>query len=163
MNSSYGGFYGGDPRKFHPDEEVCTPEEIANHKEACAKWDRGELVEVEGHVMVRDLEGKPLLHINKNPFGLGITVFDDEPEEDEEEPELEDMDDAELLAIYEANEGARSWEAHRILAERNGTDTPDDDDESNEDDPMVVRKYAMHDDECDCIVCHARWLRERNS
>src|SRR5690242_256695 len=41
----YGPFPGGDPRRFTPDEEVCTPEEIAAHKEACAAWDRGEGVD----------------------------------------------------------------------------------------------------------------------
>lgn len=31
-----------DPHDFDPDREVCTAEEIANHKAACEAWDRGE-------------------------------------------------------------------------------------------------------------------------
>lgn len=42
QESGYGGFCGGDPRKFHPDGEVCTPEEIENHRKACALWDDAE-------------------------------------------------------------------------------------------------------------------------
>lgn len=37
----YGFFPGGDPRSFSPDEESCTPEEIAAHKAACEAWDAG--------------------------------------------------------------------------------------------------------------------------
>lgn len=39
---SYGPFAGGDPRRFTPDEDDCTPEEIAAHKAACEAMDRGE-------------------------------------------------------------------------------------------------------------------------
>lgn len=38
----YGYYPGGDPRHFHPDEECCTPAEIAAHKAACEAWERGE-------------------------------------------------------------------------------------------------------------------------
>jgi hypothetical protein len=41
----YGLFPGGDPRRFRPDEESCTPEEIAAHRAACEAWDRGEGVD----------------------------------------------------------------------------------------------------------------------
>ena len=44
----YGFFPGGDPRDFHPDGESCSEEEIKAHKEACARWDAGE-VKDEGH------------------------------------------------------------------------------------------------------------------
>jgi len=40
-DSTYGPFAGGDPRNFEPDEECCTPEEIAAWKSACAEWDAG--------------------------------------------------------------------------------------------------------------------------
>lgn len=43
--SMYGSFPGGDPRCFEPDEEVTTPEEIANWREACEAWNRGEGVD----------------------------------------------------------------------------------------------------------------------
>lgn len=38
----YGFFHLDDPRDFIPDEECSTPEEIAAHKEACEKAERGE-------------------------------------------------------------------------------------------------------------------------
>ena len=38
---SYGLFPGGDPRDFKPDPEVCTPEEIENHRLACIEWNEG--------------------------------------------------------------------------------------------------------------------------
>lgn len=41
-SSTYGFYSGGDPRRFHPSEEECSPEEIANHKAACEAWARGE-------------------------------------------------------------------------------------------------------------------------
>lgn len=41
-DATYGYYHGGDPRDFTPDEEVCTPEEIASHRAACEAWDRGE-------------------------------------------------------------------------------------------------------------------------
>lgn len=31
-----------DPRHFHPDEECCSPAEIAAHRAACEAWERGE-------------------------------------------------------------------------------------------------------------------------
>ena len=37
----YGGFPGGDPRDFEPDEDCCTNEEIENHRKACQDWDNG--------------------------------------------------------------------------------------------------------------------------
>lgn len=38
----YGFFHVDDPRDFMPDEEGCSPEEIAAHAEACEKAARGE-------------------------------------------------------------------------------------------------------------------------
>lgn len=38
---TYGPFPGGDPRNFTPDEECCTPVEIAAWKAACAEWEAG--------------------------------------------------------------------------------------------------------------------------
>jgi len=40
--SGYGYYHGGDPRKFYPDFESCTPEEIAAHKKACEEWTESE-------------------------------------------------------------------------------------------------------------------------
>lgn len=41
-DTTYGYYPGGDPRDFVPDEECCTPEELARHREACEAWARGE-------------------------------------------------------------------------------------------------------------------------
>lgn len=39
---SYGFFLGGDPRRFKPDDEMNSPEELARWRAACAAWDRGD-------------------------------------------------------------------------------------------------------------------------
>lgn len=39
---TYGPFPGGDPRRFEPDSECCSSEEVQRWKEECAAWDRGE-------------------------------------------------------------------------------------------------------------------------
>jgi hypothetical protein len=124
MSSSYGGYYGGDPRKFFPDEECCSPAELKAHKEHCDAWNRGLRPEPGGHISEYDKDGRLILHIARNPFGLGITVFDDEdPEEEQEEDrELSEMDDEELLGVYLSNAGKDSEEAARILAERHGVE-----------------------------------------
>lgn len=41
-DSIYGHYCGGDPRRFSPDVEECSPEEIAAHRAACEAWERGE-------------------------------------------------------------------------------------------------------------------------
>lgn len=38
----YGFYHGQDPRVFEPDEDSCTPKEIAAHKAACEAAHRGE-------------------------------------------------------------------------------------------------------------------------
>lgn len=105
MTSSYGGFYGGDPRKFHPDHECCTADEIAAHAAACREWDQGNRPpDPPGHESTHDpVTGKLIQHIARNPFGIGVTVFDDEPEEeypDEEERGLDELDEKELSSVY---------------------------------------------------------------
>jgi hypothetical protein len=40
--TGYGMAMPEDPSDFSPDAEVCTAEEIARHKAACAAYDRGE-------------------------------------------------------------------------------------------------------------------------
>lgn len=39
---NYGSFYGGDPRRFTPDEECSTEAERALHRQHCEAWERGE-------------------------------------------------------------------------------------------------------------------------
>jgi len=101
MSAHYGGYYGGDPRKFTPDEEVCTPEEIKNWQEHCKAWNEGLRPEPDGHISKYDAEGNLVLHIARNPFGIGTTVFEDwddpfmedEPEDDDDqETDFDDHD-----------------------------------------------------------------------
>lgn len=35
-----GLFYPENPHDFTPDTDVCTPEEIENHRKACEEWDK---------------------------------------------------------------------------------------------------------------------------
>jgi hypothetical protein len=72
QESCYGYFTGGDPRKFFPDAEDCTPEELANHKRACEEADRLEAA--------RDLPCPSgwygNVHITKAPFGIGVSTIE---------------------------------------------------------------------------------------
>jgi len=53
MNSPvYGLFVGGDPRKFQPDTQCSTPEEIALHAEVCAEWNAGNYSRTIPHSMI---------------------------------------------------------------------------------------------------------------
>ena len=45
--TSYGGFYGGDPRNFSPDPECSTETERTAHAAACAEWDKGNEITIE--------------------------------------------------------------------------------------------------------------------
>ena len=42
QETGYGGFKGGDPRKFSPDPECCYEEELVAWREACNKWNIAE-------------------------------------------------------------------------------------------------------------------------
>lgn len=101
MNTSYGGYYGGDPRKFHPDEEMCTAAEIAAHRAACAAWDRGERPGPrvgDGGCRL----GKPC----PRPYGIGVTIFDEEaPEEIGSDKDLNETEDDEFMDVYLGNFG----------------------------------------------------------
>lgn len=77
---SYGSFLGGDPRMFHPDEEVCTGEEIASWKAACAAWENGDRTPSPiGCLHYSSPDGKQALFITGRTggFGLGTNVFHD--------------------------------------------------------------------------------------
>jgi hypothetical protein len=84
--STYGYFPGGDydPRRFEPDEEACTPAELAAWKEACAAWDRGERPEVKRPMdcTVYARDGRTFKVPCNSPLGLGIyeIEMDDDPE-----------------------------------------------------------------------------------
>lgn len=75
----YGIFPGGDPRKFIPDEECCSPQEIEAHAIACEEWDKGnELPFAPG---CRTL-GDGTVWTGKG-FGIGTYEYDDEEEPEE--------------------------------------------------------------------------------
>jgi len=71
-SGGYGYYLGGDPRKFCPDEESCTPQELAAHKEACEKWNEAE---AKGEKMEPDPCGSgwisPSVHVTRSAYGLG--------------------------------------------------------------------------------------------
>jgi hypothetical protein len=73
----YGFFTGGDPRKFYPDGESCSEEELLNHKRACKLWND---LEAEGKIptpeecpsgWICDENGKKLSHVLRAPYGIG--------------------------------------------------------------------------------------------
>lgn len=88
---SYGYCVSDDPRQFKPDEECCTPEEIARWKAACAEWDtgRGTPPPAEEHGPWVDAESGQVIAIGARPdgnvvglchapraFGIGVTTCD---------------------------------------------------------------------------------------
>lgn len=67
-----------DPRDYTPDVEVCTDEEIANWKAACAAWDRGEGRPVPSpHEDLVDGDGRKVGHVTTAPMGMGISTIRD--------------------------------------------------------------------------------------
>jgi len=67
----YGFFPGGDPRRFMPDGD-STETEVANHKAACAAWDRGE------QQSRADCTHGPGFVVTVCQFGLGTYDYDEE-------------------------------------------------------------------------------------
>ncbi len=112
--SHFGGYIGGDPRKFFPDPEMSSPEEMQAHKEACKAWDRGERPEPATVI------NGPGFHASVRPFGIGVTMEPEQEVDDEREPDLplEKLEDEELYGIYLSNAGQQSEDAMRILASR---------------------------------------------
>lgn len=74
LSVGYGAFPGGDPRAFAPDAEVCTPEELQAHADACRlaneREARGEPVTLPGshYWMAKDGE----MIVAHEPFGIGV-------------------------------------------------------------------------------------------
>lgn len=67
----YGFFPGGDPRRFSPDLECCTEEEIASHKAACERWEAGDATALPGSC----IHGDGCI-ITLSGFGLGSYDYD---------------------------------------------------------------------------------------
>lgn len=74
----YGFFPGGDPRKFQPDEESNTEEELEAWRLACAEWDKGNQVDIGGSCVL--ING---MIFTFSGYGLGSYEYDiDEPDDD---------------------------------------------------------------------------------
>jgi hypothetical protein len=69
----YGFFSGGDPRRFSPDEDSCTAEEIDSHKAACERWDAGDTTAIPGSC----IHG-PGYIITLSGFGLGSYWYEED-------------------------------------------------------------------------------------
>lgn len=89
--SSYGSFYGGDPRRFTPDEECSTDQERELHRKHCEEWARGERpsVKVSGvewvdDITYQDSDGKTQTikasHklVERAAYGLGVSRLTDD-------------------------------------------------------------------------------------
>lgn len=70
------------PNDFTPDEEVCTPVEIAAHKQACADWDAG-TYQRDPSKFCQTNSAPGILHITRTPWGLGINTFECSEDGDE--------------------------------------------------------------------------------
>lgn len=77
------GHYGfpcvENPHDFTPDEESCTPEEIAFWEDAKKRWDNGER-DVRGArcSSTFDKDGKLLMHTTQTSWGIGVNMLDEE-------------------------------------------------------------------------------------
>lgn len=72
----YGFFPGGDPTRFIPDEEVNTPEEIENWKDACERWNSGDKTGEEGsHRWLTNEDGEIIGTSTVAKLGMGICTY----------------------------------------------------------------------------------------
>lgn len=74
-----------DPHDFTPDEECCTPEEIALWEDAKKRWDAGER-DVRGArcSTIRDKAGNMTAHLTATSWGIGVNMVDFDAQEDED-------------------------------------------------------------------------------
>lgn len=71
-HGGYGFARPDNPHDFFPDQESCSPEEIANHKAACEAWGRGEYTpEAASGWISEDV------HVTRAPWGIGSYTFRD--------------------------------------------------------------------------------------
>lgn len=71
------------PHNFRPDEESCTPEEIAFWEDAKKRWDGGQR-DVRGNrcASTYDVEGNLVMHTTSTSWGIGVNEFEMDDEED---------------------------------------------------------------------------------
>lgn len=81
------GVYGfpcvEDPHDFTPDEESCTPEEIAFWEDAKKRWDAGER-DVRGNrcATMRNDSHEVVMHMTRTSWGIGVNMVDFEEGEE---------------------------------------------------------------------------------
>ncbi len=86
IESVYGFPCVENPHDFEPDQECCTPAEIAFWEDAKKRWDAGER-DVRGARCgsTYDADGKLLMHVTRTSWGIGVNYVDmnefDEPGE----------------------------------------------------------------------------------
>lgn len=70
------------PHYFKPDEESCTPEEIAFWQDSKKRWDSGER-DVRGLrcASTYDSEGNLLMHTTQTSWGIGVNMVEMEDDE----------------------------------------------------------------------------------
>lgn len=90
----YGFFCGGDPRKFFPDAECCTAQELKAHREACEFWNeaesRGEDLKGEKCPSGWELFNGQPCHVLRSRYGIGGYEFemDDGDDDCNEQPQF---------------------------------------------------------------------------
>lgn len=71
------------PRKFHPDMECVTGEELAAWKAACLDADAGTWTPDPGDYSRTSGSGETYIHVSATPWGLGGYEYEREPTPEE--------------------------------------------------------------------------------
>lgn len=95
MAIGYGFYIGGDPRKFHPDSEDCSAEEMANHAAACLLWND---MEANGETPTpekcpsgfRTAKDGMVFHVLKAPYGIGTYEYPDKWDDADYDPNTDE-------------------------------------------------------------------------
>ena len=73
----YGFPHVSDPHDFHPDSELCSPEEMEAHRLACATYGKPAYKPNVGCATLTDPEtGKPVGHVTRTSWGIGTNMLD---------------------------------------------------------------------------------------
>ena len=63
------------PHDFTPDEESCSPEEIAAHKAACQNWGKPTFRPNKGCFSVHSDDGQIVTHVTRTSWGIGVNTL----------------------------------------------------------------------------------------
>lgn len=107
----YGYYHGGDPCKFYPDFDCCSDVELGNWQAACMLWNEAERRGVTPKPescpsgWVYGMDGRPLYHVLRAPYGIGTYLIEVEsyfdPAEETEEREAAGCEDEEWIEPWE--------------------------------------------------------------